>query len=347
MGRLAKEYFDFIGIKVTTVVDKNATDLRNDSFWQDVNVVHPKEISSSDKNSAILAVAVCTVPYASLQDSLLNQGWHDIVPFYDIAEAYRDIHPLSNGWFTGPLAVNDISAIEEVLAGWVDNSSRAHHLQFLAWHSLREEWYFNDAPVTTNDRYFIPAIRLILSDNESFLDVGAHHGEVSLAFLQHVGNRFRTLWLVEPDSANATELRVRCAALMPPHCRQRIEIFECAVGASCGERKFFSGLGYASQLCNFGQQTAELATIDALNLTPSFIKLHLEGWELEALKGAVLTINRTRPILTITAYHNRLGLWQLPKWLMEHLVDYKFRFQLHSWCGTGAVIYAIPAERYK
>lgn len=347
MGRMAKEYLDFIGVKVTTVIDRNAADFGNDPYWRDVDVVHPNDISSLDKNSSMIAVAVCTVPFTPLQESLLNQGWNDIVPFYDIAEAYRDIHPLSNGWFTGPLTADDISEIEQVLAGWVDNSSRAHHLQFLAWHSHREEWNFNDAPVTTNDRYFIPTIRSILGNNESFLDVGAHHGEASLAFLQHVGNRFQKMWLLEPDSANATKLRVRCAALMSTHCRQKIEIFELAVGASCGEKKFFSGIGYSSQISNLGQQVAELLTIDTLNLTPTFIKLHLEGWELAALRGAVLTLDRARPILTITAYHNSLGLWKLPKWLMEHLVDYRFKFQLHSWCGTGAVIYAIPAERFR
>jgi hypothetical protein len=30
---------------------------------------------------------------------------------------------------------------------------------------------------------------------------------------------------------------------------------------------------------------------------------------------------------------------------METLPDYRFLFRIHSWCGTGAVIYAIPDER--
>jgi FkbM family methyltransferase len=346
MGRLAKDYFDRIGIKVSVVVDRNAADYSNDPFWQELEVVHPDAINSVDKNSVIIAVSVCTVPFTTLQVSLLKQGWSDIVPFYDIAEAYRNIHPLSNGWFTGPLAPDDICAIEEVFDGWVDNVSRAHHLQFLAWHSLREDWFFEDAPVTTDDRYFIPDVRLALSDDESFLDVGAHHGEVSLAFLQLVEQKFRKIWLLEPDTKNAEQLKARFADLMPPLCNQRIEVLERAVGLTCSRSKFFAGLGYASQLCDFGQQTVELLTIDSLNLAPSFIKLHLEGWELEALAGAVLTIKRTRPILAITAYHNSLGIWQLPKWLMNHLVGYRFYFRLHSWCGTGAVIYAIPGERY-
>jgi hypothetical protein len=30
---------------------------------------------------------------------------------------------------------------------------------------------------------------------------------------------------------------------------------------------------------------------------------------------------------------------------MQTLSGYRFLFRNHSWCGTGAVIYAIPQER--
>jgi hypothetical protein len=30
---------------------------------------------------------------------------------------------------------------------------------------------------------------------------------------------------------------------------------------------------------------------------------------------------------------------------MQTLPRYRFLFRAHSWCGTGAVVYAIPQER--
>ena len=30
---------------------------------------------------------------------------------------------------------------------------------------------------------------------------------------------------------------------------------------------------------------------------------------------------------------------------MQTLAGYRFLFRNHSWCGTGAVVYAIPNER--
>jgi hypothetical protein len=73
--------------------------------------------------------------------------------------------------------------------------------------------------------------------------------------------------------------------------------------------------------------------------------LHLEGAELAALKGAKQTLVACRPIVAVTVYHNEHGIWKTADWLMETLADYRFVFRNHSWCGTGAVIYAIPNEK--
>jgi hypothetical protein len=86
-------------------------------------------------------------------------------------------------------------------------------------------------------------------------------------------------------------------------------------------------------------------SLDALGLAPTFVKLHLEGAELAALKGARETLLACRPMIAATVYHNDDGIWKTALWLMETLPGYRFLFRIHSWCGTGAVIYAIPQER--
>lgn len=40
----------------------------------------------------------------------------------------------------------------------------------------------------------------------------------------------------------------------------------------------------------------------------SFIKLHLEGGELDALKGGQQSLTRRRPIVVATVYHNDDGI---------------------------------------
>ena len=63
------------------------------------------------------------------------------------------------------------------------------------------------------------------------------------------------------------------------------------------------------------------------------------------MRGARQTLIECRPIVATTVYRNDDGICRTALWLMETLPHYSFLFRLHSWCGTGAVIYAIPHER--
>lgn len=286
--------------------------------------------------SARIAVSVVTSPYVTIERSLAARGCVDVVPFYDLAESLRGQHPLSNGWFADALNVVDQHEIAGVLAGWDDDASRAHHLQFIAWRRLREEWTFAGAPIST-ERYFIPEVVAGLHDQETLLDGGAHHAAVSLAFAAMIGSP--RIVAVEPDTANRSVLRERFCGL------PRSVVLDCALAAQDGTAAFSEGYGFASKLSAFGQAQVSARSIDSLDVEPTFIKLHLEGGELDALRGARETLRAHRPIVMATVYHNADGLWRTAGWLMRELDDYRFLFRNHCWCGAGAVVYAIPGER--
>jgi hypothetical protein len=112
-------------------------------------------------------------------------------------------------------------------------------------------------------------------------------------------------------------------------------------------RKFFAGLGYASQFSEMGTEVVATKTIDSLDIEPTYMKFHLEGFELGALKGAIFTINKYRPKISITAYHNSDGITLIISWLLKNLNGYNFHYRLHGWCGTGSVIYCVPIKKGK
>lgn len=344
LGRMAKEYFDRIEIPVAFVVDKNAEQHRPDPFWNGTQLFAPGDAPAKLKQSHLLAVCIVTSPYVELAENLRSQGWLDVVPVYDIVESYRDRHPLGNGWFASKFSEADTSNTRTVLEMWNDDISRAHHLQFIAWRRLREEWEFTPAPVNTLDRFFIPEIMAALTEHESFADIGAHTGSVTKRFIEKTGGRFEQIWAIEPDSANLSDLRSTVSA-MSPTVDGRYEIFPIAVGSERREELFFEGLGYASQRSELGQTTITVEAMDDLGIQPTFMKLHLEGSELDALQGSSKILENCRPILTATSYHNSLGIWELPYWLMNELTDYKYFMRMHGWCGTAAVVYCVPNER--
>ena len=344
LGKMAKEYFERLGIPVLYVVDANPDLHRRAPYWEGVDISGTEDVPTELRECALLAICVATVPFSQVSAPLKEQGWRDVVPFYDIAEAYRDRHPLSNGWYCGVLSEGDIYGIESVLARWEDDVSRAHHLQFIAWHGLREDWFFDDAPVTTDDRYFIPQVLSVLNDDEVFVDIGAHHGEVSIRFLDIVKNQYKEVFAIEPDVENFSRLRSRLEEHMSAE-RENIHLLPYALGATTDEERFYQGLDYASQFNELGQTAVEVRCLDDLLLPATFVKIHIEGWEAGAISGGLETIINNRPILTVTSYHNRQGLWNLPAQIMTCLDNYAYYFRLHSWHGTGGVIYAIPVER--
>lgn len=343
LGRLARDFLAAVGEEFAVFIDRDARRIADDPDWAGVPLLHPDRVPPNAKRGVCLLVCVATSPYVPLERALSDAGFKCIVPFYDLAESFRHLHPLSNGWFAAPLSVQEQKNTAEVLSRWDDDVSRAHHLQFLAWRRLREEWAFAPAPMPECARFFIPEVAQVLHDHEIFLDAGAHHGAVTHAFAQQTKGAFRQVIAIEPDPATRGRLEDGLQGLLAND--KRVEVLDCALGEAEREAPFHNGLGYASQLASTGRLRAKVRSVDALGLSPTFIKLHLEGGELAALKGARQTLLSQRPIIAATIYHNADGIWKTPLWLMQTLPDYRFLLRLHSWCGTGAVIYAIPTER--
>ena len=140
LGRLARDFLKYVGQDFVMAIDRNSQALAGQPDWAGVPLLHPDDVTETAKRGMRLAVSTVSSPYVPLELSLLQLGFEDVVPFYDLAESFRQLHPLSNGWFAAPLSAGGHAKTAKVLARWDDNVSRAHHLQFLAWRRLREEY---------------------------------------------------------------------------------------------------------------------------------------------------------------------------------------------------------------
>lgn len=342
-GRMALDFLHDVGVEIACVIDARADQIRGDAAWAGVDLRTPAEVPASIKSEALIAVSVVTSPVTSILEDLRNQGWKHCVPFYDVAESFRPAHPLSNGWFADPLTADDLARLDACLDDWADDISRAHHLMFLAWRLARQEWRFPAVAVDNSNRFFITEVTELLRPDDLMLDGGAHHGGVSQAFLAATGPASRIV-AFEPDAANAHRFAAWRGDL-PGRDQARVELRRVALDATPRIRTFHSGLGYMSQFAGGGSASILATTIDAEKLAPGYVKLHLEGAELDALKGGLATFTRSRPIIAATVYHNADGLWRTANWMRQNLDRYSLLFRTHSWCGTGAVIYALPEER--
>lgn len=84
-----------------------------------------------------------------------------------------------------------------------------------------------------------------------------------------------------------------------------------------------------SKLIANGKDTVQITTIDAYareHALPSvdFIKMDVEGAELDILKGAKTSIARFKPILALSAYHKLDDFWTLMNFIKSIRPDYEF-----------------------
>ncbi len=83
------------------------------------------------------------------------------------------------------------------------------------------------------------------------------------------------------------------------------------------------------------------------NMHVGFIKMDVEGHALDVIKGAVNTIKKQRPVLSIAIYHNPSELFDVKPFLEQHVENYVFEFELERFT-TGdfpdAVLFCYPKE---
>ncbi|MGD2091823.1 MAG: FkbM family methyltransferase [Candidatus Aminicenantes bacterium] len=73
-----------------------------------------------------------------------------------------------------------------------------------------------------------------------------------------------------------------------------------------------------------------------------YIKLDIEGAELEALKGSVNTLKVHRPQLAICIYHSKKDLFEIPLFLNKNLDNYSYRLGHYSKTYHETVLYCLP-----
>ena len=176
------------------------------------------------------------------------------------------------------------------------------------------------------------------------MDCGAYVGGVIKDFLSAVNHKFKNVIAYEPDDDNYAALIENFAA------ESKVDIRKIGVGGGNYQRKFISR-GISSKFSAVEKRSQSegfnVTSIDNENLPEvTYLKLHLEGMELETLQGAIKTIERCRPIIAVTLYHSEDGLYRIPHYLIRQLSNYKFYHRLHMYCGQSSVLYAVPKERF-
>ena len=165
------------------------------------------------------------------------------------------------------------------------------------------------------------------------LDIGANIGYYTLLFSRQVGPNGLVI-AVEPEPSNFTLLTLN----LQLNNIENVRLYQVAIGDSIGE-----AILYISDFSNWHSLRTKnpkktkgiqvpLTTIDALredlNCPINLIRMDIEGFEVQAIKGGEQTLKYDRPYLIMEVHPIQIGNLNEVKVFLERLIalDYELQF---------------------
>lgn len=177
-----------------------------------------------------------------------------------------------------------------------------HDFEFLIADPVGKEWY--DTPVTKMYSELDYAKEKVLEPGEVIIEFGAHHGYKTCYFAHLIGKTGKIV-SVEPSPFNTDVIKKN---LKLNHLTN-VKVITKAGGETAGQKARFS---YSSNSSiqdgkKLGTFETEITTIDSFaDLKPTLLKIDVEGYEIEVLKGAQKVL-KTRPKIMLEIHTKQLG----------------------------------------
>jgi FkbM family methyltransferase len=168
-------------------------------------------------------------------------------------------------------------------------------------------------------------------DNEVYVDAGCYDGFTIKQFTEFCSGNYSKIFGFEPHPIQyeKTINNIKNWGINNTTVHQK------GVWSTDGEYSFTLeyGTGAAgARIIENGNTRVQTTTIDKTvgSEYVTFIKMDVEGAELEALKGAREIILRCKPKLAICVYHKLEDIVEIPEFIYSLIPDYKFYLRHHN-----------------
>lgn len=192
--------------------------------------------------------------------------------------------------------------------------------------------------------------------NTAFIDGGAFHAEDSIRFAAWSGGKYSCIYAFEPDpdSYQQAEQALQNAKL------KHVKLIPAALGQVSDVATFVASHNMYSHIQTEEAVPGNLNPVndsthiykipikrldDVAEHTVGFIKLDVEGQEMNALLGAKKTIQRDRPLLAICVYHRPGDMLDIMTYLHDLVPEYRFYLRHYSQIQYETVLYAVDPLR--
>jgi FkbM family methyltransferase len=179
-------------------------------------------------------------------------------------------------------------------------------------------------------QYFVREI-VPLSSGEVFVDGGGYLGDTTLQFIENTRGEFKKIHVFEAVRKTFDEMQKNLKASGVD--TGKITAHNVGLFSSAKE-VFFGEGGSGARMEKHGKVPVQLVSLDEYlsekeRSEITYVKLDIEGAELDALEGMKETIVKYKPKLAICIYHLPTDLWKIP--LLIHRLNpaYKLYIRQH------------------
>ena len=234
--------------------------------------------------------------------------------------------------------------IKFILSKLADEKSKKVLLQQI---SFRQ--YAHPLPLGHTYNPYFPKDIIHLSSQEVFVDCGAFTGDSILRFKHACHDKYKSIVAFETNPRSFGKLKAKN--------------FRDCYCLNCGVWNKSDTLIFSAQeretdklICpkvdRLQQKHPQISKVpvNAIDEISScadmtFLKMDIEGAELNALKGAEQTIRKNCPTLAISIYHSDQDLLEIPLWISSLNLPYRYYIRHHGVAFAEVVFYAIAQNR--
>ena len=184
------------------------------------------------------------------------------------------------------------------------------------------------------DIYFDEQIRL--TEEEVFVDCGGFDGDTAIRFANRMNGKFKKIIIFEPERFKEEIIKKNLKDY-------NYDFYGYGLWSSDTILKFDARGDCGSAIYEFGNDEIAVKTLDGTVFedAPTYIKMDIEGSELEALKGCRKIIEKYRLKLAVCIYHKLEDLFEIPILIKEMCQDYRLIIRQYANSKFETVCYAV------
>lgn len=185
-------------------------------------------------------------------------------------------------------------------------------------------------------------------EQEIFIDAGGFDGLTTAQFMNWCNGKGYS-YIFEPDERNRLLIRKNLKHI------PNYEIVPKALWSRTARLAMDAKGSFASSVSELGENKEVDPEVDSKEAIESvslddfvcegritYIKMDIEGAEMEALRGAAHIIRTYKPKLAVSIYHKKEDIWEIPHLILTYCPDYRFYLRHYSFSEYDTVLYAVP-----